>query len=651
MWHEAMRRSAGTYAKKSFRLPTATIHYAPDRQASVDRLAIEVWLDGTHPRIRGRTRLSLTTLVETVELSLDAAELTIDRVTATLGGKGVDAREVAFAAEDSRLFVSFDPPLPAHASVELEIDYHGEPRRGLWFVGPNLFDPERPAEVWTQGQDTDSRHWFPCFDTPNQKAPTELIAHVPPGLFALSNGKLASKKEHADETIFRYVQDIPHSTYLVSLVIGDYEAIEMKHGDLPVVAYVHPHQRDAGERTFARTAEMIALFEKRIGVAYPYDQYAQIVVADFIFGGMENTSATTLTDQILFSARSEPDFRPLAESLIAHELAHQWFGDLVTCSDWSHAWLNEGFATYFELVWREHADGVEEATYARFIDQEAYFGERYRRPLVERTYEEPIELFDRHQYEKGSCILHLIRHVLGDDAFWRSISRYVEMFREESVETHDLRRAIESTTGRNLEMLFDQWVNGAGHPKLSVSGAYDVSTRTYALTVEQTQKGDGIASTFEVPLDVEIAVGENVETHRVQLNARRQVIRLPANTRPRWVVFDRGNHVTKELELKLPATMLRAILSESDDVIAAIHAARALVRRGDPESVGAVIDALADHHFPGVRARVREGAQERADRGLAGRPDRRRARRRRPARPARGDPCPRPLRSGRGGDR
>lgn len=602
MWHFLGQRSAGLYAKKSFRLPTASIHYAPDRQARVERLGIEVWLDGRQPRIRGRTRLDLSMLTDTSQLSLDAAELVIDRVTASLDGLAVDTHQVEFTTEDTRLFVTFDPPLVARDRLSLEIDYHGEPRRGLWFVGPNLFDPERPSEVWTQGQDDDSRHWFPCFDSPNQKAPTELIAHVPPGSFALSNGELVAHDEFADESVFRYAQKIPHATYLISLVVGDYEAIEMRAGDVPVIAYVHPHQRAMGERTFENTPEMIRLFEDRIGVPYPYAQYAQIVVADFIFGGMENTSATTLTDQILFDAKQDADFRPVAESLIAHELAHQWWGDLVTCRDWSHAWLNEGFATYFELLWREHVDGPDEATYARFADMEAYFAERYRRPLVERTYEEPIELFDRHQYEKGACVLHLIRYLLGEDGFWASLRHYCEAHREGSVETHDLRRAIEAATGRNLEVVFDQWVLGAGHPHLRVSGAWEVSGRVFALTVEQTQRGDGIASAFEIPVDVEIAFEDSVESHRVTLSSRRQVFRLPAETRPKWVIFDRGGHIPKQIDSRLPATMLRAILDESEDVVAAILAARTLVKRADPASVACVLDALANHPFAGVRA-------------------------------------------------
>ncbi|MEQ8982254.1 MAG: M1 family aminopeptidase [Deltaproteobacteria bacterium] len=602
MWHFLGQRSAGLYAKKSFRLPTATIHYAPDRQARVERLGIEVWLDGRQPRIRGRTRLDLVMLSDTPELSLDAAELSIDRVTASFDGLAVDTHQVAFTTEDSRLFVTFDPPLAARDRLSLEIDYHGEPRRGLWFVGPNLFDPERPTEVWTQGQDDDSRHWFPCFDSPNQKAPTELIAHVPPGAFALSNGELVAKEEFADESVYRYVQKIPHATYLISLVVGDYEAIEMRAGQLPVVAHVHPHQRGMGERTFENTPAMIELFESKIGVPYPYAQYAQIVVADFIFGGMENTSATTLTDQILFDEHSDADFRPVAESLIAHELAHQWWGDLVTCRDWSHAWLNEGFATYFELLWREHVDGPDEATYARFIDMEAYFAERYRRPLVERTYEEPIELFDRHQYEKGACVLHLLRFLLGEDAFWRSLSHYCETHREGSVETHDLRRAIETTTGRNLEVVFDQWVHSAGHPHVRISGAFDPIGKVFALTVEQTQRGDQITSTFDIPVDVEIAFEGDAEVHRVQLSARRQVFRLPAPTRPTWVIFDRGGHLPKQIDNRLSATMLRSIVDDSDDVVAVILAARTLVKRSDPASLACVTDALANHAFAGVRA-------------------------------------------------
>ncbi|MBK6684814.1 MAG: HEAT repeat domain-containing protein [Deltaproteobacteria bacterium] len=595
MWHHHDGRGIDPKGTRGFSLPTATVHYAPDRQARVEHLKLELWVRPDTPGVRGTVRLALFPLRPARTLTLDAAELTIERV---LGPNG----PLPFVIEGSRLVVTFPDLLAPEAKVDLTIDYRGEPRRGLYFIHPSEARPHLPAEVWTQGQDDDSRHWFPCFDGPHEKAPSELIAHVPAGLFALSNGELVEKREEGAEWVWHYRQAEPHSTYLVTLVVGRYVPIEDQAGEVPVVSYVHPEQLAAGRLTFARTGQMVRHFAERIGLPYPWARYSQICVADFIFGGMENTSATTLTDQVLFDARSEADYRAQAESLIAHELAHQWWGDLVTCHDWSHAWLNEGFATYFELIWREHADGADDAAYARLLDKEAYLQEGYRRPLVERCFEEPIELFDRHQYEKGALVLHLIRTTLGDEAFFRSLRLYAERHRHGTVESQDLYRAIEAATGRNLQALFDQWVYAAGHPVLNISGAYDEVNRCFNLTVEQVQKGERIPEAFTFSCEVEIRTEVGVERHPVHLEHKKQTVRIPVEGRPKAVIFDRGGHLPKQVDNRLPPHLLRGVLEASDDPIAVIEAARALVGRGDPASVQAVLDCLRDHNFWGVRA-------------------------------------------------
>lgn len=654
MWQHEERRSADIKGAKGFALPGATRHFAPDRQASVEHIRIEIWLDpsarapgdpgpaahrapdstSTGPvrrtpdggaevvrpdaasapapeaarapwppdaplppagRIRGQVTIVLRALTATARLDLDAQELEVEAVT------GPDGAPLDHALEGGQLQVTLPQALAAGEPFTLTISYAGAPRRGLYFIGPSEHDPTRPVEAWTQGQDEDSRHWFPCFDYPNQKARTEVIAHVGPGQFALSNGVLVESREHEGARVFRYRQDTPHTTYLVTLVVGEYVAIEHPGAPVPVVSFVHPAQRAQGELTFDRTAAMVKIFSEKIGVPYPYPRYAQICVADFIFGGMENTSATTLTDQVLFDARSDADYRPLAESLIAHELAHQWWGDLLTCADWSHAWLNEGFATYFETVWREHGDGPEEAAYARLIDQEAYFGEHYRRPLVERVYEEPIDLFDRHLYEKGALVLHLIRFLVGDTDFWRVLKHYAEKHRGGLVESDDLRRAVLDVTGRNLENTFEQWVYASGHPVLTIGGAWDPQDRAFNLTVEQTQRGDRVPEVFAFPVDIELCTEDTREVVRVKIDNRKQVVRLPAPRRPVAVVFDKGGHIPKQVDVRLSTTLLRGQLERTDDVLGLIHAARTLAKRGEPAGVRAVAKLLAKHPSAAVR--------------------------------------------------
>ena len=229
-----------------------------------------------------------------------------------------------------------------------------KPRHGLFFIKPVPAHPQRPAHAWTQCQDEYARYWFPCLDYPAEKQTTSTTIVVPKGMFALGNGMLVERKDEGGETIFRYRQDVPHSTYLMTMVAGPFvEVAQGKAGTngVPVFYYVLPGRESDGERAFGKTPAMIERFEERIGMPYPYARYSQIAVSDFIFGGMENTSATTQTDRTLHDSTAHLDFS--SDPLVSHELAHQWFGDLLTCRDWSHAWLNEGFATFMEAVWRE----------------------------------------------------------------------------------------------------------------------------------------------------------------------------------------------------------------------------------------------------------------------------------------------------------
>ena len=355
-------------------------------------------------------------------------------------------------------------------------------------------------QVWSQCQDEDARYWFPCFDAPNEKATTEMTVTVPQPYFALSNGTLLSttRDEAAGTITYHWLQDQPHSTYLMTLVVGEFsERTEMVDG-LPVQWYVTPGREDDGQRAFGDTPEMVRFFGQRLGVPYPWNKYAQIAVSDFVFGGMENISATTLTDPALFDARARLDS---SDALIAHELAHQWFGDLLTCRDWSHGWLNEGFATFLDALFHEHNKGSDEFRY--YLRQNAQATSRgwgrYRRPIVTNVYNEPIDLFDRHLYEKGALVLHMLRYVLGDAAFWDSLQQYVTANRHHVVETVDLERAIETATGRNLQAFFHQWVYKGGHPEYQVEFAWDDATRIATVTIRQQQQ-TGIEHGVETPL-------------------------------------------------------------------------------------------------------------------------------------------------------
>lgn len=601
-WCERCRCSSHVESgrRRPFFTSNTPKRYSRDRVIDVKHIRLELAVDYENKSIRGVCTTRLTPMNDGLtSFEFDSRELQIESVS--LEGEG----PLKHSLTEDKLRVELGRPYSKDHELSLVIRYKGQPRRGLYFIAPDEAHPKKNQQVWTQGQDEDARYWFPCYDYPNQKATTEVIASVPKGWFALSNGTLVGKKEDGNQTIFHWKQEVPHVTYLVTLAAGQYSALEEKHGDLSVVAYVPPGDEEDGKRAFSHTKEMIALFEERTGQKYPYAKYAQIVVEDFIFGGMENTSATTLTDLALHDEVAALDHS--SDPLVAHELAHQWFGDLLTCRDWSHAWLNEGFATYCESLWEERKRGIDEMRYYLFETALSYFGEdsgRYRRPIVSQRYEEPLDLFDRHLYEKGGLVLHMLRYVLGEDGFWRSIRRYVNDNAQKNVITHDLMRAIEQATGKNLEWFFDQWIFGAGYPEYEVSYSWDADTKMASVGVKQNQEETEDTKLFKMPVVFEFLVGGEPRRMTVTVDKKEHTFYFPFPEEPKDFRFDPGNAILKTLKLKKPKAMLLYQLNHDDDVIGRIYAAEALGELGELDAVQALADALLHQRFWGVRAEV-----------------------------------------------
>ncbi|MGD0091530.1 MAG: M1 family metallopeptidase, partial [Planctomycetota bacterium] len=418
--------------------------YCRDRVVDVRHIKLEVALNVKAKSLKGRASLTLRPIAAAVSaLELDAAELRISAVTCA----GAAVRD--FACTGMKLLVSFEQPLAPDKDVVLSIEYSATPRRGLYFVGPNKHYPRKRAGVWSQGEDEDSRYWFPCFDYPNERATSELLATVPAQWFCLSNGRLLGRRLNRNGTAtFHWLQEVPHVAYLVTLCAGEYAEVQDEWDGIPVNFYVPPDRVADGKRSFGQTAKMVGFYSGLIGVRYPFAKYAQITAMDFIFGGMENTSATTQTDRTLHDARAHLDFS--SEPLVAHELVHSWFGNLLTCRDWSHAWLNESFATFFGNYWYRESRGEDEFRYEMFGSLRAYLDEdrgSYRRPIVTNVYRAPHDMFDRHLYQKGGCVLNLLRNIVGDSLFFKAVQLYVERCRERSVTTPDWFNALEDATG------------------------------------------------------------------------------------------------------------------------------------------------------------------------------------------------------------
>ena len=585
-----------TIERRAFALPGSTLHYGPDKTVDVEHIDLHLVPDLERRRLEGVCTTTVRALDEPVAmLTLDAVDLNVLSVRS-------DDRDLQFTPRGDRLDVHFDPPLAPESAATFAIAYTVEdPRHGLFFVAPSAEYPKKIRHAWTQCQDENARYWFPCLDYPHEKQSTSATIVVPKGQFALGNGELVERRDEGEKTVFRYRQEIPHSTYLVTMVAGPFVEVAQSGATVPISYCVLPGREADGERAFGKTPAMMAVFEQRLDFPYPYARYSQIAVSDFIFGGMENTTATTQTDRTLHDARAHLDFS--SDPLVAHELAHQWFGDLLTCRDWSQAWLNESFATFFEGVFREADLGYDEYIYDVFEWVKRYLDEdrrRYRRAIVCNDYRDPIELFDRHLYEKGGAVLHMLRGELGEGRFWRAMQRYVRDNAQRSVETIDLIRAIEQATGRNMRGFFDRWIFGGGHPQLRVGAAYDAQRRALALTIDQTQPVDAQNPAFAFDVDIEVE-GRRM---RVRVEREHETVTIPLDAEPALVRFDPGAFILADVTYAFGVRFASAALAGDPSVVARIRAGRELVKEGSAQARAAVAQAFKADEFWGVPAEI-----------------------------------------------
>src|SRR5579875_1224430 len=406
--------------EKPFILPGQPTKYARDKLFEIVHTKLEVELDFEKKSIAGRVEHTLNSGSLFAFVELDASELEIRSVK-------VDGRDAGFEYA-SRDTLRISPKVAIKGTFKVEIEYKATPRRGLYFRGPTKDHPHRFLHAFTQGQAEDSKYWFPCYDYPNMRTQSEVIVTAPAEMIAISNGVLVSSKEIAvggakKRKVWHFRQEFPHPSYLLSVVVGEYDRTVEDHKGVLLEYYAPTSRKAELQRSFSKTPKMIDFFSSVTGQPYPYPKYAQSVVSDFMFGGMENITATTLTERTLHDERAHQDFT--SDNLVAHELAHQWFGDYITCRDWSHAWLNEGFANFFTALFKEFDEGP----------------------------------------------------------------GYVAKHRASLVETSDFRRAMEDASGLNLEPFFEQWVFSQGFPEYEARYSWDEGSKTAVLSLEQSNVG------------------------------------------------------------------------------------------------------------------------------------------------------------------
>ncbi|MEH2196065.1 MAG: M1 family metallopeptidase [Nostoc sp.] len=591
---------------KPFELPGARPHYNPDRPGQVEHIFLDLSLDIPKQSYQGSCSIRLLPIRNGIDrLTLDAVNLNIESVQ-------VDDVPQTFDYDGEQLSIQLSEVTQIGKRLLIAIAYSvSKPQRGIYFIQPDKHYPNKPTQVWTQGEDEDSRFWFPCFDYPGQLSTSEIRVRVPNPLVAISNGELIDTTEDGDDKIYHWSQQQIHPTYLMTLAVGDFAEIRDEWNGKPVTYYVEKGREEDAKRSMGKTPRMIEFLSQKYGYPYPFPKYAQVCVDDFIFGGMENTSTTLLTDRCLLDERAALDNRN-TESLVVHELAHQWFGDLVVIKHWSHAWIKEGMASYSEVMWTEQEYSLEEAAYYRLLEARRYISEdssRYRRPMVTHVYREAIELYDRHIYEKGSCVYHMIRAQLGDELFWQAIQTFVQDNAHKTVETIDLLRAIEKATGHNLLFLFDQYVYRGGHPDFKVAYSWDGDANLAKITVTQTQAAEGQNGSKDL-FDLKIPIGfgytqeeesRKLKTFTVRVNEREQSFYFPLENKPQFISFDVDNNYLKTVALEYPIAELKAQLESDPNPISRIYAAEALSKKGGLEATKALSASLKNDPLWGVR--------------------------------------------------
>ena len=587
------------------RARTAERRYAPDRDADILHITIDVTPDFEQRTVAGTTTIRFAPIVESlIELRLDAFDLDVSSVTS-------DAKIEGYDVTDKAITITFDPAIRSGIETTVTVVYEAEPKRGLYFRTPEMGYREGDMHLFTQGESHLAPHWYPNYDYPNEQSTSEVICRVPEEMTVVSNGRLVS--EEIDSVgglkVVTWRQDKPHVNYLVALVAGQFEKIESTYRDIPIAFYTPASQIEYAQNSFKDTADMLEFFEKEIGVPYPWNKYDQAVVSDFVAGGMENTTLTILTEGTLHTDATE-NIRS-SQGLVAHELVHQWFGDYVTCKDWSHLWLNEGFAVYYEKLYDGHKNGRDSMLYALYRTSHGVLRNRpEHKPIVTRTYHHAGEQFDYRAYQKGGWVLHMLRTELGEEMFRKCVRTYLERHALSSVVTEDFRSVIEELTGRSYDRFFDQWIYHGRHPDVKVNYEWSEKDKLAKVSVEQTHEVSDKVMLFHFRTKIRFVIDGRIHDRKIIVDSKQHdfYFRLPG--KPEIVRFDPEYGLLANVTFDKPVPLLYEQLTYEDDVIGRLRAIDALAKKKDKKTVAKLKETLNNDPFYGVRQRASAALEE-----------------------------------------
>lgn len=569
---------------------------------------LDVRFDWENQHLLGTARLELAPhFYPQSELVLDAKGFDLHEVQLL---KGNQRTPLQYTYDEEQITIQLDREYARGENYFVEIEYTAKPNertaggsaaitsdKGLYFINPVGAEPDKPRQIWTQGETEASSVWFPTIDAPNQRSTQEMYITVNNRYKTLSNGVLVSSSLQNDSIRTDYWRmEKSHAPYLFMMAIGKFAVVNDEWEGLEVDYYVEPEFEQYAKAIFGNTPEMMSFFSEMLDYEYPWSKYAQVVVRDYVSGAMENTSASTFMEAL------QVDDRELLDNnwdyIIAHELFHQWFGDLVTTESWSNLTLNEAFANYSEYLWSEYKYGEDVAGHTLMQEGTSYFNEAEQKQvdLIRFYYDDKEDMFDSHTYAKGGRILHMLRNYVGDEAFFASLSHYLKQHEYKPVEVHDLRLAFEEVTGEDLNWFFNQWFLASGHPVLEVEDRYENGTLTISVRQQQNLMTTPL---YRIPLYVDVYQGEDKLRFAMDITEQYQEIELEVPQQPELVIFDAEEQLLAELSHEKTVEELRYQFNNADHYISRYKALAQLLEEGaaDAANKEVFLNALEDESY------------------------------------------------------
>jgi aminopeptidase N len=587
--------------------------YQPSARRDFDILHMDLDLvfDWKNQAVIGKARIQMKPYFSPEKvLVLDAKDFEVGAISLI---EGDSTQKLSYRYDEKQISVFLPKEFNSKDTFEIEINYKAFPERnsgsgseaitdtkGLYFIDPLDTIPSKPTMIWTQGETEHNSKWFPTIDKPNERFTHSIRLTVPDTMVSVSNGKLV-KQENLGNGLRKdhWEMNQPHAPYLVAIAIGDFGKVESAYGNVPLGYYVEKGYEKGASKVFENTPKMISFFEEKLGVPFPWQKYDQIVVRDFVSGAMENTTASIFMEELRLDEREAIDSE--WDYIIAHELFHQWFGDLVTTESWANLTLNEAFANYSEYLWNEYYSGADQAGLKLVAEMEGYFAESEGKQvnLIRFDYNDSEDMFDAHSYNKGGVILHMLRKYLGDEVFFRSLHEYLKKHAFQSVEVHDLRLAFERVSGEDLNWFFNQWFLSKGHPELAVEVDYS-EPENILVSITQLQNLTEYPL-FQFPIEVSWYEGDERKTRQLMVTECQQFFALENGTPLDLVYVDEGKNLLARRTQDLSNSQYLRQFKESSLGVARYEALDSLTAREAKEELIEVLPLALKDSFWSVR--------------------------------------------------